>query len=322
MVVFLRSAAGQDEFAEVVFAARARQQVHQQPGHGRYDVRTARCRVEPCEHLPQVPGVEALPACAARRPQPVVAVGLQAPQELLADLPARCHRPVRVVALRPAARVLGRRIHQRPGRANIVGGQHLAAIDHREVRDAAQVDGRAGAGAAGSVGAASSAGTSSEQHLVEQGHQGSALAACGDIAAPQIGDHRHAEALGNDTRVAKLKGAEGAAGAVDPVIERLAVQDREVGPAAREVVAGSHEGGSIGVSELGVQLAELAGARQAWRHRRDDPLAQPGGERRAREPAVPAAQLVARELQVGAGDVDTVHGRARHAAQHAHRPVR
>ena len=72
----------------------------------------------------------------------------------------------------------------------------------------------------------------------------------------------------------------------------------------------------VGVTELCVQLAQLARARFAGRQRGHDPVPQRGVERDAEHAAVPAAELVAVKFQVHAGDVDAVDRGTGHAAEH------
>jgi hypothetical protein len=114
-----------------------------------------------------------------------------------------------------AAGPSGRRIHQRPRRADVVGRQHLAAVHDGQVGDAAEVDrgGRlAGTGLPG------------QQQQVEHRDQRRALTASGHVPAAQIANDRQAEAFGHRRGVAQLQRAQGAAGVVDPVVERLPVQ--------------------------------------------------------------------------------------------------
>src|SRR5215813_7656356 len=100
------------------------------------------------------------------------------------------------------------------------------------------------------------------------------------------------------------------------------MQDRKIGVASGKVVTGGGESSCVSISEFSVQLAELASTRQAWRHRGDNPFAQPGVERRARQAKIMALQFVARYFQVGASDVNAAHRCSRHTSEDPHPPIR
>jgi len=105
--------------------------------------------------------------------------------------------------------------------------------------------------------------------LVEHCHQWRCLTAGDEVPAAQVADHRQAGALGYLGGVAQLKGAQGAPGAVHPVVERLAVQHRQVSLPGGKFVSGRYEGIGVSTAELCVQLAQLAGAGMAGRQSRD-----------------------------------------------------
>ena len=94
------------------------------------------------------------------------------------------------------------------------------------------------------------------------------------------------------------------------------MQHGEVGLASGQAAGRRGERVGVGVTELGVQLAQFACARFAGRQRGHDPVPQRGVERDAEHAAVPAAELVAVKFQVHAGDVDAVDRSTGHAAEH------
>src|SRR5262249_8147716 len=95
------------------------------------------------DHLLQIPGIEVFAPRTARRWKAVVAVRIQPREEMPVDPPAAGDLSVGVVTHRSPARPPGRGIDQRASRTDVVGGHDLATVDHREVRDAAEVNGGA-----------------------------------------------------------------------------------------------------------------------------------------------------------------------------------
>ena len=123
-----------DHLGQLMLKRRIRQQVDEKSCDGRYHVRIRKGLPASCagiaggggvQHPAQVVRVEVFPASAPRPPEPVVRVALQPVQKPFTHTPSRGDRTVRVVAERSGACPFGSGIHDRPGRAHVVGDHHL-----------------------------------------------------------------------------------------------------------------------------------------------------------------------------------------------------
>ena len=140
--------------------------------------------------------------------EPVVRLGEQAVEQRRVHGATRGDRAVGVHALRARGRVGDGAVHERTGRADVVGDHLPGGVEHGDVGDAAEVQ-RAAIHLVGQ-----------DKQRVQGRCQWRRVAAAGDVAGAQIGDGGQPGGLGDPGRGAELQGAERVR-AVDPVEDGL-----------------------------------------------------------------------------------------------------
>ncbi len=120
-----------------------------------------------------------------------------------------------VLVARPADRAARRLVEQAVGRAGVECERGTAAADDRHVRDPAEVERRARV-------------LAPQPQVVEDPGERGAVAAGGDVARADVGDHRQPGRLDDPRGLPELQRPLRLA-VLHPVVDRLPVADHEVG---------------------------------------------------------------------------------------------